>query len=439
MPPAPTIVEFVTDPQLLGLSVSPAQRALLKASYGLPLDESETDVWRVCTGRETYSARAFSEATNGVTIACFPCTLRSLRGWSIPVGVMDELAFYRLEGQADSDVEVQASIRRGMIAFPTTRLLKISTPYMKGGVLYDDFKRGFGQDDPDLLVWRASSLLMNPSLRVERLDRERRLDPTRFTREYEAEFAEDLEAFLPSAWVENAIQTGRHELPPQSGVRYVAAVDASGGGPDAFTLAIVRAEGSGASRRIVQDVMRAWAKPRDGQTDLEGAVQQIAAILRGYGVSTVYGDRYARGWVREAFKRHGLRYDDATVRKDSEAVYLDKSAAYLECEPLFSQGAIEILDHPTLARELRNLERRPQVGGKDRVDHPHGQHDDYANALALAAAKARQGEVRPFVYVPDGVTRIGEPAPRIGAAGQAPRASRGVAGGQAVHVRRWYR
>ena len=33
-----------------------------------------------------------------------PCTLRSLRGWSIPAGVMDELAFYRLEGQADSDV-----------------------------------------------------------------------------------------------------------------------------------------------------------------------------------------------------------------------------------------------------------------------------------------------------------------------------------------------
>ena len=61
---------------------------------------------------------------------------------------MDELAFYRLEGQSDSDVEVQASIRRGMIAFPTTRLVKVSTPYMKGGVLYEDFTRGFGQDDP---------------------------------------------------------------------------------------------------------------------------------------------------------------------------------------------------------------------------------------------------------------------------------------------------
>jgi hypothetical protein len=39
-----------------------------------------------------------------------------------------------------------------MIPFPPTRLVKISTPYMKGGVLYEDFTRGFGQDDPDLLV-----------------------------------------------------------------------------------------------------------------------------------------------------------------------------------------------------------------------------------------------------------------------------------------------
>src|SRR5207245_7993917 len=99
-------------------------------------------------------------------------------------------------GQADSGVEVQASIRRGIIAFPSSRLVKISTPYMKSGVLHDDFKRAFGQDDPDLLLWRASSLLMNPSLRAERLERERRLDPSRFAREYEAVFIEDVTTFL---------------------------------------------------------------------------------------------------------------------------------------------------------------------------------------------------------------------------------------------------
>ena len=82
--------------------------------------------------------------TNGLTVLCFPCTLRSLRGFSIPFGILDELAYFRVEGQADSDVEIQASVRRGMLNFPAPRLVKISTPYLKGGVLFEDFTRAWG-------------------------------------------------------------------------------------------------------------------------------------------------------------------------------------------------------------------------------------------------------------------------------------------------------
>ncbi len=504
----PTIVEFCTDGQLLGLSVSPAQRTLLKSIYGLALTDEELDLFRQCTGRDTYPGHPFGEVTvvagaragkdsriaapvvlyeamfgghenslskgergviplvaqdaraakiafgyirdylmhspllsslveevltseivltNGLTISCFPCTLRSLRGWSIPVGVMDELAFYRLEGQADADVEVQASIRRGMLAFPTSRLMKVSTPYMRSGVLHDDFKKAFGQDNADLLVWRAPSTLMNPALRAERLEREQRLDPDRYAREYLAEFAEDLEAFLPSAWVEAAIVPGRCELPSRDGERYLAAVDPSGGGADAFTLTIVHAEGEGGERRVVQDLMKAWVKPRNGQIDLEGVVKEIAGTLKRYRLFTVIGDKYAGQWVREAFRRAGVTYEEATIRKDSEPVALDKSAAYLEVEPLFASGHIQILDHPQLIRELKNLERRPRAGGKTVVDHPHGGHDDHANALALAAAKIRQGRMVPRGQaVIHGITRVGRPV-GVGAGG-AGRGGMGQAG-----------
>ena len=517
----PSIVEFCEDPQLLGLSVSPAQRTLLKAIYGLALDEDERDLWRACTARDTYPARPFPEATivagaragkdsrvgapvvlfealfgghehrvakgetgtivlvaqdakavgvaftyireylqrspvltgfldgeplanslrlrNGLVIQCFPCTLRSMRGYSIPCGVMDELAFFRLEGSADSDVEIQASIRRGMIAFPATRLIKISTPYLKGGVLFEDFTRSFGQADPDLLVWRAPSLVMNPSLRAERLDRERRLDPVRFAREYEAEFAEDVETFLPGAWVESAVQTGRHELPPQPGVRYLATCDPSGGGDCAMTACVVHADGRGAERRVVHDVCKGWAKPRGGSVDLEGIVAEIAAIVKRYGCATIHGDRYAGQWVKEAFRRHAITYSDATIRKqgESEPSYLTKSDAALEAEPLFAQGAITLLDHPQLIRELKNLERRPRAGGRAQIDHPRGQRDDFATALVLGAAMAGQGRLRPVVIVP-GIPRIGEPAPHLGVS-QPQHVQRGVVGGQARFVAGWSR
>jgi hypothetical protein len=333
---APDVVEFITDSELLGLTLSPAQEALLRAIYALPMSEDHLELYRACTGRGAAPDEPFGEVTviagarsgkdsriaapivlwealfgghesrlskgergvivlvaadlrgtkvafgyirdyllasrllaskvdelltaeitlkNGLSIQTFPSTSKSVRGWSIPVGVMDELAFFRLEGSADSDAEIQASIRRGMLAFPSPRLVKITTPYMRGGVVYEDFKHYFGQDSPDVLVWRAASALMNPSIATRRLERERRLDPERFAREYEAEFAEDVDAFLPAVWVEEATVTGRHELPPRAAVRYVAAVDPSGGGADAFTLAIVHVEGGGAERRVVQDVM----------------------------------------------------------------------------------------------------------------------------------------------------------------------------------------
>ncbi|MGH7393261.1 MAG: hypothetical protein ACREM3_27975 [Candidatus Rokuibacteriota bacterium] len=534
----PDIISFVTDPQLLGLSLSPAQRTLLKAAYGLRLTGAEMEIYRGCTGRGYYcagrppseitviaGARAGKDSrcaapivvyestfggherhlakgeratvvlvaqdaratkiafgyirdyltrspllaplvadvlaseitlTSGVTVACFPSTIKSLRGWSIPVGVMDELAFFRLEGSANADTEIQQSIRRGMINFPATKLVKISTAYMRSGVLYEDFKRAFGQRDADLLVWRAPSLLMNPSLRAERLERERRLDPLRFAREYEAEFAEDLEAFLPAAWVDAAVVPGRHELPRREGVRYVAAVDPSGGGPDAFTLAVVHREGSGAEQRIVHDVMRGRGRVGGGPLDLEGVVREFAATVHAYGLSTVIGDRYAGAWVREAFARAGLRYDDATVRKNGEPVTLDKSTAYLEAEPLFAQGQIEVLDHPQLSRELKMLERRPRAGGRTTVDHPTGGHDDFANALCLAAAVAGQGRIAPIggtlaslatlgapvagaQRVPAHIAQIGEPARpgnRLGSVATRPAAAR--IAGQAAWISRRY-
>lgn len=521
MPSTPTIVEFVTDPQLLGLSISPAQETLLRAIYGLDLNADQQDIFRRCTGRSGYPGHQFSEATviagarsgkdsriaapivvyesvfgqheahlsrgergviplvaqdaraakiaysyirayltrspllapliadeplaseitltNGLSIMCFPSTQRSLRGWSIPVGVMDELAFYRLEGSADSDVEIQASIRRGMISFPQTRLVKVSTPYMRSGVLYSDHKTYFGTDTDDVLVWVAETSLMNPTITAERLARERRvMDSARYRREFEAVFAEDVAAFLPQDWVERAVETGVREREFVSGVRHVAGCDPSGGGPDSMTLAVVHPEGTGGSRRVIVDVLKGWGR----HTEREAVVSEAASILKRYGLSRVVGDRYAAAWVREAFRRHGISYTDAQITKDGEPTYLDRSSAYLECEPLFASGLISLLDHPAMVREFINLERRPSQGGRDRVDHPRGTHDDHANAVALAAAIAARSGVKPvaFAPLPQGVHALGEPSGTVGQVGHLRGAGpRAGVGGQAAKLGRYYR
>ena len=58
---APSIVDFITDPQLLGLSLSPAQEALQQAIYGLPLSRDHLELFHACTGRQRPPTGGFSE------------------------------------------------------------------------------------------------------------------------------------------------------------------------------------------------------------------------------------------------------------------------------------------------------------------------------------------------------------------------------------------
>ena len=126
---------------------------------------------------------------------------------------------------------------------------------------------------------------------------------------------------------------------------------------------------------------------RTSNLNLEGIVNEIAEILKRYGLREVHGDRYSGQWVVEAFQRAGILY-----RQTDQ----DKSVFYLALEPLFAQGKIEILDHAELSRELRLLERRPRLGGKVIIDHPRGSHDDFANSLAICCgAAARQSFIIP--------------------------------------------
>ncbi len=59
----------------------------------------------------------------------------------------------------------------------------------------------------------------------------------------------------------------------------------------------------------------------------------------------------------------------------------------MELHPLIATGRATLLDHATTLRELRQLERRTGRG-KDLIDHPPRQHDDHANAAALALVAA---------------------------------------------------
>jgi hypothetical protein len=105
----------------------------------------------------------------------------------------------------------------------------------------------------------------------------------------------------------------------------------------------------------------------------EACVEEFAADLRRYRISTVTGDRYAGEWPREQFQKRGIMY------QTSER---NRSELYLELLPALMGQSVELLDNQRLISQLCSLERRTARGGRDSVDHAPGGHDDVANAVA---------------------------------------------------------
>jgi len=380
---------------------------------------------------------------NGISIEVFSSTAAAVRGYSIPMGVMDEPAFYSLEGASDSDVERQAAIRRGMMAFTSpTLLLKISTPYLKSGVLYNDFTKYYGKDDPTRLVWKATSLQMNPSLNAERIAAQIEDDPERGRREYEAEWHDSSESFLASDWVDRVVERGMYGPRPERvamGVKYIVTGDFSGGRRDEDVVAVGHGESHTGEKVFILDALQGW---HGDTSSRESIIIEAAALAKTYHQDVIWGDSYAGDWIVDAFKRHGITYRQPEHKMpDGEMKRLTASLAYLQLPPLFSMAQIVLLDDPLLVRQLKMLERHAMPGGIDKVTHPLNGHDDRANAFALCATIALAGSGLPKPFSGDLATlmHLGSRSRGGGAAfGSAVNGGR-VIGGQAAHLGTMYR
>lgn len=159
----------------------------------------------------------------------------------------------------------------------------------------------------------------------------------------------------------------------------MAAVDMSGGSSDDAVLAIAHYDQE--SKRAVLDALVSQTgsppfNPRD-------AVRKFAGELRAFGVSKVTGDAYGGQTFRADFLAHGISY---------EVCGHTKHTLYEALEPRLNAAEVELLDHGSLQEQLLTLVYR---GSK--IDHLPGDHDDYANACAIAIWLAVS---RPTVALP---------------------------------------
>jgi hypothetical protein len=215
------------------------------------------------------------------------------------------------------------------------------------------------------------------------LDQQRRLLPAHKYRRLHLNLpgVPEGSAYSPEP-VMDSIERGMSARAPQPGLVYAAFVDMSGGSNDDAVLGIGHRD---AQDRVVLDcVVNQGQHP---PFDPNKAVERFVRTLRTYGVAHVTGDRYAGLAFSSQFRTAGVEYTESA---------LTKSELYEALEPALNAGHVVLLDVPVLEQQLLGLVWR---GGK--IDHPTGEHDDWANAaagvlvgLAVAVRLVRPAELQ---------------------------------------------
>jgi hypothetical protein len=341
---------------------------------------------RVDRGRDGGTLRL----STSVDIECRPANFRTVRGATAIAFVADEVGFwYSAEQARNPDTEIFAAARPALATLGGP-LIVVSSPHGKRGVLWDAFKRDYGPDgDPKVVVINAASRRMNPTLSEAVVARAFERDSQAAASEFGGQFRTDVSGFLDFALVDAAVDRGVLVRPPVAGIDYRSACDPSGGAHDSFTLAIAHDEGEIAVLDCLVEIKSPF--------NPTAAVNDMAATLASYRLSSTTGDKYAAGWVVDAFAKVGVTY------QHSER---NRSEGYLDALPLFTAGRVRLLDLPRLVAQFASLERRT-TSVRDIVDHGPGGRDDCCNAAALALSGRASGylDYAAWVGAPEGWDR----------------------------------
>jgi hypothetical protein len=235
----------------------------------------------------TRETRDGFELKNGVDIIIAANDFKSIRGRP-----------NRDETSASPDTELYGALKPGILTLiDQAMLIGISTPHKKSGLLWDKYNESFGKNDDDVLVIKATSLQLNPTLPADFIEAEIAKDPELNRAEYLCEWRTHISSFVSPEIVDAAIVIGRHVISPH-GQACVGFVDVSGGVHDSHTCAVAFKDEYGVA-------VLAWAREVKS-SDTEAVVNELCALLKSYGLDFAYGDRYGAEWVKAAFDRHDI-------------------------------------------------------------------------------------------------------------------------------------
>ncbi len=311
------------------------------------------------------------ELDNRITIAILPCIFRQLRGWSIPCAILDEVAVWRDEETLQNPAkEIIRAVRRGMATFPNAKLVKISSPFAKAGVVWEEWN---GREDlPNTFLWKLPSWEMSPVIEEEWLIAEYLRDSENFEREFAAQFWEAANALLPPERIDLCISRGVQHRLPDKDYDYMAIVDVAFKS-DEFAFCVLHKDPAG---KVVFDHLRSWQGHRKNPVKMKETLLEIAGTLKTYGMRSVYGDQFCAEPVRQTLREMGVEFHLVTTTSNT------KQAMYSTTRALIMSDGIDLLDNDVANAQLKSLSLSVNATGAVKITVPSGQKKDLATVIA---------------------------------------------------------
>lgn len=312
---------------------------------------------------------------------------KSSRGSACPTILCDEIAFWGSDPNAkETDTEIIRAVRPSMAQFEGyDMMIKLSSPNIKQGVLYDTHKKfKAGKTTENVVVLQSPSWMFNNRIPKNRFYLDYADDPDNFDREFRANFTDSTSTFIMPEAIDEAVQKGINFIPPEdtkkSNITYFAAIDAAFKS-DRFTFSLVgQKEG-----RLTQYVVKTWEGSKTTPVEAHEVAKVLSKIVREYGLNQIYSDQYAYQPLKEIFQKFGITLVEQTFTNTY------KKKIYYNLKNLIHSHNLDLLDHPDTITELKQLQVEQSSMGTIRIGHPVGGKDDHADSLAISCYLAMEG------------------------------------------------
>lgn len=320
---------------------------------------------------------------NGVKIISLPCNSTAGRGLPICAFVLDEVGHFYTEG-IKADQTIYDSLRPRMAQFPGAKVVLISTPAAKQGLLWNFFEEGFAV--PSRFTAQADTRTVNPEIPKKFIKGEYKRDVDYARREFGAEFAEKIESFFPYEVLQSSF-TLVGTLPYKNEFGYSAGIDQSGlSGRDRFALAISHKDGD----RVLVDHVQAWETK-----DSDKILVDVGKLTEAYKLRKVSIDRYAKGWVAQALNKLGLEVE---IRPSLAEIYTNLKS-------LMIAGRLRLPDNLDLKKALQNTQAFYGRNNALSIAHQRSAagHADLADAVATSVwvRSSEPTGVTPDIFIID--------------------------------------